>query len=167
MTETKKTTAKKKPARKKTVTFVSRYEDLKIIQEPQRVKTDVNGNILERVEGKLIAFENGRFQTDDADTIKFLQEYSTIGVDFHEVGETDAALTENATETLLEIGKAHAQLNVAKLAEIREKEEETANRDRIIEAVDAALTDIAAGAGSVAEADDGDTSSTSQPSPDA
>jgi len=54
--------------------YVSSKKGLTIVIKPMKIYTDNQGNP-KREEGKKVQFINGKFSTDDKETIDFLNEY--------------------------------------------------------------------------------------------
>lgn len=57
--------------------FRSIYNKFAIWVKPPKVRYDVMGNIIIEEPGKIIEFNNGIFNTEDEELIKFLKDYMT------------------------------------------------------------------------------------------
>lgn len=69
--------------------FNSRIKTLRIVLTPSRPIYE-QGVRLGDTQGKYVQFENGRFQTDDKETIEKLQKLPNFGVDFWKVSDEPA-----------------------------------------------------------------------------
>lgn len=69
--------------------FNSKIKTLRIVITPSRPIYE-QGVRLGDTQGKYVQFENGRFQTDDKETIEKLQKLPNFGVDFWRVSDEPA-----------------------------------------------------------------------------
>ena len=116
-----------------------------------------------------VEFEGGLYTATHATVIDFLRNHPQNGVYFHEQGGASAELQPTLVEQVARIGKAAAALDVDDLQNLLEEEKETHNREAVIQSAEAALRELAEGpsqTGAGAEnPDNGDSPSTSKPSP--
>lgn len=99
--------------------FNSRIKILRIVLTPSRPIFE-QGVRLGDTQGKYVQFENGRFQTDDKETIEKLEKLPTFGVDFWKVSDEPAKPQESQTnqEANLESLTKTQLLGLAKEREI-------------------------------------------------
>ena len=88
--------ADKKPER-----YVSKYFALKLVVEPAYTKETGGGRTVV-VPGKRIEFEQGVYETSDADEIKFLDEHKNNGTIFTKVNKDVTSERAELLETLEE-----------------------------------------------------------------
>lgn len=81
--------------------YVSRYFALKLVVEPAFTK-EVGGGRTVVVPGKRIEFEQGVYETSDADEIKFLNEHDNCGTVFMKVQKDLTSERAEFVETLEE-----------------------------------------------------------------
>lgn len=88
-------------ADKKAERYVSKYFALKLVVEPAYTK-EVGGGRTVVVPGKRIEFEQGVYETSDADEIKFLDEHQNNGTVFMKVKKDVTSERADLIETLEE-----------------------------------------------------------------
>ncbi len=101
--------------KEKTNRYVSKYFALKLVVEPAYTK-DVGGSRTVVVPGKRIEFEQGVYETTDADEIKFLDEHENCGTIFMKVNKDvtseRAAFVESLEEREARVAAKEAELGL-------------------------------------------------------
>lgn len=75
--------------------FASRYSELRIVLQPERVVRDENGAPVEVIRGRYIQFHGHRYDTDDSEEIEILR---TMGPDVVEITDLSAGPAQRAPE---------------------------------------------------------------------
>lgn len=132
--------------------FIARGRNLRVIRKSRIRYTDARGQLVV-TEGIHYPFEpDGRFETDDADVVEYLQSRPSFGSEFWEMGH-DPAAAPDPQPVLDTIMSAAIDLDDAQLAEVERVELETLKRDVVLNSVRAARRRVQ-GLVAPAEADD-------------
>lgn len=101
--------------------YVSKYLNLKLIRKPAYTK-EIEGRVV-TTPGESIQFDQGAYETEDADEIKFLEGHDNFGKIFIKVDEEDLKKARGEKFKDLE----------TKEAELKAKEEELAKKEKALE----------------------------------
>lgn len=67
----------------KPVVFITRFGNLKLVMDTPHQK--FNGTFVEHVQGKIIQFQDGKYETNDSDEINFIRNHRWFDIDIHEM----------------------------------------------------------------------------------
>jgi len=171
MTTAKKTPAKKRKRKPKTVTFMSRFPDLTLIRIAQDYQYDARGKVLgvEKPEPDespwSYSFEDSILETEDDICITFIREHELFNRDIWEAGAAPDEPKPTNGEQMKAISIAAANRDVVALEELIEDEGKNHDRLPIIQAAEAAISAVEAPPTELGGvSDEGAIASDSQPS---
>lgn len=122
-----------------TATFVSRDQNLRLVNKPKRRLLNQDSGEAYTTEGSRVEFSGGQYVTEDKDEIKFLRDHEQNGNLFVEKGkEPDRVLPETG-DLLKQIVQATADKDGDKLAQIYLSESTTHSRPEVLQAASAGL----------------------------
>lgn len=123
--------------------YVSTAKELRLVVKPERRRQLGDTNDFVKIDGKVITFREGSYETDDPTEIEWLDNHPSNGTLFHKLGMgVDGNTSDNSANLIRDIVALAMRGDFQKIADILVAERASYKRPDVLTACETALHEL-------------------------